>query len=521
MSVGAVAPDLKRPAAEGGSSARTLLRPVVLVGGLTVLAAVLRFYRLAHQGFWFDEGNTALLVHLSPIRMLQLLPHNESTPPLYYCVAWVWSRIFGSGEAGLRSLSAVAGVATVPVVYVAAAKLITPRTGVVAAALAACNPFLIWYSQEARAYSMLVLLGAASVATFAYALERPSTRRVGAWVLASALALGTHYYAALIVVPEALWLLVAHRRVRAAQAGVGLVALCGLALVPLAVSQNGTGHASWIAAIPISRRLSQVGRQLLIGTGAPAHRPLLWLSLAAVALSLVLLARIGDAPERHGARVAAGLAGAGALLNVLLIAGGVDNMITRNIIVLWIPLALVVAAGLGARRAGLLGIAVTAMLCVIGTVATIGVALDQMLQRPDWRLVAHATGPGPAPGAPAGRAILIQLDGNRLPLSLYLKKLEYVGHRSIVVDELDVVAMSSPQQNACWWGAACNLIPSKLSPVLPLAGFSQVGPVLHANQFSIMRLRSSRPVRLTPRIVSRALTTTTLRHDAFLVQRPG
>ena len=38
----------------------------------------------------------------------------ESTPPLYYCMAWVWARIFGYGETGLRSLSAVAGVLTVP-----------------------------------------------------------------------------------------------------------------------------------------------------------------------------------------------------------------------------------------------------------------------------------------------------------------------------------------------------------------------------------------------------------------------
>ena len=87
------------------------------VAGLTVLAGALRFYRLGHQGFWFDEGNTALLVHFSPGKMLGLIPQSESTPPLYYMVAWVWARIFGYGEAGLRSLSALAGVLAVPVAY--------------------------------------------------------------------------------------------------------------------------------------------------------------------------------------------------------------------------------------------------------------------------------------------------------------------------------------------------------------------------------------------------------------------
>ena len=84
--------------------------------------------------------------------MLGLIPQTESTPPLYYCVAWVWARVFGYGETGLRSLSAVCGVLLVPVVYAAGAKLISRRAGVIAAAFATCSPLLIWYSQEARSY---------------------------------------------------------------------------------------------------------------------------------------------------------------------------------------------------------------------------------------------------------------------------------------------------------------------------------------------------------------------------------
>ena len=87
---------------------------IIAVGGLTVLAALLRFYGLGHQGFWFDEANTALLVHFSPGQMLGLIPQTESTPPLYYAAAWVWARIFGDNEAGLRSLSALAGVPSCP-----------------------------------------------------------------------------------------------------------------------------------------------------------------------------------------------------------------------------------------------------------------------------------------------------------------------------------------------------------------------------------------------------------------------
>ena len=54
------------------------------------------------------------------------------------------------------------------------------------------------------------------------------------------------------------------------QLGVGLVLLCGVALVPLALSQNSTGHDSWIAHSPLGLRLAQIVPQYLIGTGAPA-----------------------------------------------------------------------------------------------------------------------------------------------------------------------------------------------------------------------------------------------------------
>ena len=61
-------------------------------------------------------------------------------------------------EYGLRSLSALAGVATVPVAYLIGAELRGRRAGLMAAALVAVNPMLLWYSQEARAYALLVLL---------------------------------------------------------------------------------------------------------------------------------------------------------------------------------------------------------------------------------------------------------------------------------------------------------------------------------------------------------------------------
>jgi mannosyltransferase len=489
---------------------------LVAVAGLTILAAVLRFYDLGHQGFWFDEANTAMLVRLSPGKMLGLIPHSESTPPLYYCVAWLWTRVFGNAEAGLRSLSAVAGVLTVPVAFAAAAKLISRRAGVIAAALTACSPLLIWYSQEARSYELLVLLSAISLLGFAYARDGPSRRALALWVVASALALATHYYAVLAVVPQAGYLLWRHRSRPAVQVAVGFVALCGLALIPLAISQNGAGNDSWIAAAPFGERLRQIIPQFLIGTDAPDRALLKYAAMALALAGLGLLAIRGRRPERRAALVAGGLVGAGSALCLALVAAGFDDLITRNIIVLWLPAAIVVAGGLALERARPAGAAVVVLLCVIGIVATVGIGANRSLQRPDWRQVAAVLGTQPAQGP--GRVILIQRYLTLLPLSLYLPHLGLLPAGGARVSEFDVVSAGAPSQPLCWWGAACNLTASQLQPRYDVPGFHALWR-RRVLQFTVVRLVSSRPLSLTRASVSAALTTTRLRQDDLLLQR--
>ncbi len=516
MSAATVAEPAGRRRVLASSSAQLLSDPIALaVLGLTVLAAFLRFWRLGHQGFWFDEGNTALLVHLAPGKMLGLIPQSESTPPLYYCLAWIWARIFGYGEAGLRSLSALAGVLTVPVMYGAVAALVSKRAGVIAAALTACNPLLIWYSQEARSYSLLVLLCAVSLFTFARVLSDPRARTVAAWVIAAALALATHYYAFLLVVPEAVWLLWAFRRRREVLAGIGVVGLCGLALIPLAVSQNGTGNANWIGKIALAPRLGQLFPQFVVGFGGPAHELLGRLAevSALVAVGLVAWRR----RSVRGAVLAGGLLAAGLILNLLVVAGGIDDLITRNVLSLWPPAAVLVAGGLAVASlrtaAGAAGTALAALLCAFGVAGGVAVAVDHNLQRPDWRAVARVLGP------PRSRLLLIQEYRTLLPLSLYEHRLRFWRRQPTArLSEIDVVAISAPRVHLCWWGAACNLTPSPVQPTYPIPGFRQVSST-HADQFTIVKLVSPRPVVLRKALVEQGLTATPIRHDGLILQR--
>ena len=498
---------------------------------LIALAAVLRFWRLRHQGFWFDEANTSQEVHFTLGQMLTLLKHYESTPPLYYGVAWVWARIFGFGEVGLRSLSAVCGVLVVPVSYALGWKLFSRRAGLIAAALAATSPLLIWYSQEARAYELAVLLTGVSILAFAYADEEPSVPALAVWTISSAFAIATEYYAALVVVPEALWLIYRHRRRRSLQVAILALAAWCAPLLWFAVSQNATRHASWIKHLPLGPRVGQVFPQFVTGFGAPGGVALSWVAGVIAAIGLVLIAvhaRRTDDRSRRGALIAGGIIAAGVVLNGLLLAAGIDNLLTRNVIVLWLPAALLVAGGLALRRAGIAGVVLATVLCAAGAAAAVGVSVDSKYQRPDWRPVAHVLGARPAPGV-VQRAILIQSYRDVLPLSLYMPHLQAWAHtgtdkyslymHNYVVSEFYVITISSPPapKTGCWWGAACNLVSSTLQSTYPIPGFHTTW-IRRTHQFTILRMVAPRPVTVSPQMVSNALTNTQLKYDDLLVQ---
>lgn len=490
----------------------------LLVVCLVVLGAVIRFWRIRHQSFWFDEGFTVAMVHRSFGGMLRALPSNEITPPLYFSIAWVWGRVFSFGEAGLRSLSAIAGVAIIPAAYAAAAKLVSRRAGLVTAALVASNPLLIWYSQEARSYELLVLTSTVSLLAFAYVLiPHPTARGLWAWALAASLTLTTHYYGAVAVVPQALWLLWVHRFDRRVWLAVAAAGAVGLALLPLALDQRQ--HANWIALWPLHARLGQIPVQFVVGTGAPART---WLKLAgalAIVIAAAMLVLRADAGERRGALTAGGLAIAGIALSLFLVLAGSDEIITRNLIPVLVPSIVLVAAGLGARRAGAVGLAGVAALCAVGLIAAIGVALTPDLQRPDWRDAARLIG---QPSGGVGRAVVIQdfpPKGQLLPQRLYLPELRHMNAPESV-NQIDIVAMRSRNTSAmCWWGAACNLLHSRIRTGIRVPGFRVAGPVLHAGKFSILRLQSAHPIVITPYEVSVAFAGSRLGSFAVLIER--
>src|SRR5690349_2559723 len=109
---------------------RARSRAFWIVAGLTALAAALRFATLGLQAYHHDQAVTAsrLLRH-GFWHAMDAVGFSESALPLYYALACVWTQLTGTGECGLRSFSAAAGVATVPVASLLGRELFTPPTG--------------------------------------------------------------------------------------------------------------------------------------------------------------------------------------------------------------------------------------------------------------------------------------------------------------------------------------------------------------------------------------------------------
>src|SRR6476661_4524639 len=155
-----------RPAWEVKARAVSRARVAVPAGlGLLVLLSLLLRTRQLGIGFWIDEGLSTGISN-RPFGDIPGVLRQDGSPPLYYLLLHLWIAAFGESEAAIRAFSACCAALAIPVAWWAARALFGARAGWMAAILAATNPFLTQYAQEARMYALVALLGLVACATF-------------------------------------------------------------------------------------------------------------------------------------------------------------------------------------------------------------------------------------------------------------------------------------------------------------------------------------------------------------------
>ncbi|MBN1661075.1 MAG: glycosyltransferase family 39 protein [Anaerolineae bacterium] len=233
-------PDLDRAGAETEAPARSIFRstsilPWALVA-LLALAFAVRTVGLDAQSLWRDEVDAIRFAGSSLPDRLAMFRQPGQNGPLYYLLLRPWLEVAGTSEFSLRYFSTLWGVLAVALTYRLGGRLFPGRrVPAIAALLAALSAYLVWYAQEGKMYSLVVLLALASTECYLAALWRGGAARWLGYVLFTTAAFYVHLVAAALVPAHALIFLAVPSQVRRARWPGWLVAMAAFTLpyVPL------------------------------------------------------------------------------------------------------------------------------------------------------------------------------------------------------------------------------------------------------------------------------------------------
>lgn len=292
---------------------RTAFKQLVIVS-ILLLAAGLRFYQLDAQSFWNDEGNSARLSERS-VKLIIEGTASDIHPPLYYLMLRAWREFAGDGEFGLRALSAFAGIGAAAATMAAARLLagsgkksdsfaVTTAAGL----LAAVNPALIYYSQEARMYALLGFWSILATTLLLKWYQQPRRQIMAAYLLTVTAGLYTHYaFPATLLIHGAIaaFKLPAHwhrEKGKRLLIWLGMTAAALLLYLPwLPIFLNQASGRGGVR-MPLGQFLGDSSRWIAFGPTAP--ETVLW-PMAAAALLLLLGMAAG---RQRGVIAASGLA---------------------------------------------------------------------------------------------------------------------------------------------------------------------------------------------------------------------
>ncbi len=167
---------------------------------LTIIALVLRLYRLDFNSLWLDEAVTLRFARLPMPAVFDVMVHGEYNPPLFFWVEHI-AIMFGDSEWMLRIVPAVVGTLTVPAFFILGRMFLGRPEGLLAAALLTFSPFHIYYSQEARPYVLALFLITVSLI---FLLKGCESGKMTEWIaggLLAAAALWCHFYVAVLIIP--------------------------------------------------------------------------------------------------------------------------------------------------------------------------------------------------------------------------------------------------------------------------------------------------------------------------------
>ncbi len=365
-------------------------RDTLLVGGIIAIGIALRILYLGAPSFWLDEALSVAFARLSWSRFAHLTVSRELNMLPYYLLLRGWIRL-GTEEWIVRSLSALCSIATLPLFYRLGTRLFGARVGRIGVALLAVHPYHIRFAQEARGYSLMLLLVTGSTLLLVRATESSSRHPVGVWVAyvaTSVLAVYTHFYAGLAILAQWASLAVARPRgLRWKDFALAVVAI-GILLLPLAafVLLGHADSATWIPRTTF-RRVDYLVYSLLGGGSSVGEHKLEFVPYAAVLFAAGVSARAAwrtQRRERDTWHYALVIGGAALPIIFVLTISLFKPIFVDKYLIECLPFTvLLVAVGIDRLRPRTLSLAALVVTLVISVHALVG--YYRRSDKDDWR----------------------------------------------------------------------------------------------------------------------------------------
>ena len=265
---------------------------ILLLLSIVLLGAALRFWSLGSKPLWHDELYTALyslgktpseipmamvypvtqlrsLLALAPSRTLldvvEGLNTQSSHPPLFFMLMHGWLNWMGSNTVQLRAFAAWIGVSGIIAIYGLGRWAFNQATGILAAALFAVSPFSVYLSQEARHYTLPVLLLTLALAGLIAIIQDLTRQRplrpwvcLG-WCIANGVGFYIHYLFLLSTLAQLMCIVGAALQWRRSLSSRNLFVLCAfsaaiglsyLPWLPVLISQTQGAEDAWLAFDP-------------------------------------------------------------------------------------------------------------------------------------------------------------------------------------------------------------------------------------------------------------------------------
>lgn len=241
---------------------------------IVFLGFSLRAHKIGSESIWYDEAISIKIASSDIVDIFTGESKDLGNPPLYSILLFCWMRIFGNSEIALRSLSALFGVLCLIPLYKLGRLVLTEATALFAALILAVSPLHVYFSQEARAYTLVTFLCLMSVFFFVKYIKQNRLSALIGYIAATSLSMSSHYFAFFVVAAQCVCLIVYRQRHKSSStklliaqviSGLLFLGLCGQVLISQIALRGNLGRyaGTWFKHFLYTPIYYSVGKTLI------------------------------------------------------------------------------------------------------------------------------------------------------------------------------------------------------------------------------------------------------------------